>query len=80
MHAEEPAAVFQFLNVNRVVEIARILRIDRDDEFISQIFTALELLRVDFFRNLIRFLQGFARKFSRQTASSDDRKRVYARR
>src|SRR6266571_7173288 len=42
MHAEPPTTL-GLLNLNRVIEIARVIRIDRDDEFFTQIFASLEL-------------------------------------
>src|SRR5205809_863001 len=47
----EPPTALDLLNVNRVVEIARVIGIDGDDEFSAQIFASLELRGVDRLRN-----------------------------
>ena len=44
MDAESPAAARNSFDVDRVVEIARIIRIDRDDELLAQILATFEHL------------------------------------
>ena len=56
VHAQPPAAALDPFHIDRVVEIPRVIRIDRDDEFAAQIFAALEHLLGDGFRDPLRFL------------------------
>ena len=77
MHAEAPTAV-GLLDVDGVVEIARIVGINCDDKFFAQIFAFRELPSVDFFRNALRLIQNIVGKFCRQMIFADDREHVDA--
>src|SRR5256885_13224567 len=55
---EESPSAPDLLNMNRVVEIARVIGIDGDDEFSEQIFASLELPGVDCLRNSFRLVQN----------------------
>src|SRR5947209_7836174 len=76
--AEAPTAP-DLLNMNRVVEIARVLGIDGDDEFSAQIFASLELPVVDCLRNPFRMVQNVPGKFCWQMIFPDDREHVDSR-
>ena len=71
VHAEAPTAVGLF-NLNRVIEIACIIRIDRDDKVFAQVFASFELPCIDSFRNPLRLIQNILRKFCRQMIFADD--------
>ena len=79
MHTEPPT-IFVFLDLNCVIEISRIVGIDRDDEFFAQIFTSLELSWIDFIGNPLCLVQNLFRKFCWQMKFPDDREHVDARR
>ena len=79
VHTEAPTILY-LLNLNRVVEIARVIRIDGDDKFFAQIFTSFELSRIDSFGNPLRLIQNILRKFCAEVVFADDRKHVDARR
>ena len=68
------------LDVDCVVEIARVIGINSDDKFVAQILAPIELAYIDFFGNPIRFVQNVARKFCREMIFPDDRQHVDARR
>jgi hypothetical protein len=57
VHAELPTAICKLLHVNSVIEIARVVGVDGDDEFVAQIFASRDLLRINTFRNTLRLLQ-----------------------
>src|SRR5436190_6219147 len=78
VHAEAPTAVGLF-NLNRVIEIACIIRIDRDDKVFAQDIASFELPCIDSFRHLVRLIQNIIRKFCRQMIFADDREHVDAR-
>ena len=73
---EFPLAARQFLDIDRVVEIARIVGIDRDDEFVPQVFAFPEAIRIDRLWNFIRLGEHGARKLERQVILPNDRKHV----
>ena len=73
MHAETPTAALDLFDINRVIEVPRVIRINGDDKFLPQIFTPVELSRVDLVRNPIRLIQNVIRKFSRQMIFAHDR-------
>ena len=64
--------------MNGVVEIPRVIGVNSDDELVAQIVASGELQCVDCFRNPLRLLQNFARKFSRQMILPNNRKHVHA--
>ena len=66
VHAESPAAAGNSFDVDCVVEVPRVIRIDRDDEFVPKILTAFEHLLRHGFRNLVCFFDHGLRKFRRQ--------------
>ena len=79
VHAETPAAVWKLVHVNCVIEIARVIGVDGDDELVAQIFASRDLLFAStVFRNPLRLLQNFLRKFRRQMVLADDRKHVHS--
>ncbi len=78
MHAELPAAAVHALDVDRVVEIAGVIGIDRDDELRAQILAAGGERRFDGFRNLFRLLDDGAGKLERKMILPNDRKHVDA--
>src|SRR5437667_12330079 len=69
----EPPTAADLLNMNRVVEIARVIGIDGDDEFSAQIFASLKLPGVDCLRNPFRLVQTVAGKCCRQMVFPDHR-------
>src|SRR5438874_8050958 len=77
---ESPTAIVDLFDVNRVVEIACILRIDGDDKFFPQIFTAIKLPRIDGFGNPVCLSDNVSWKFGRQMILPNDRQHVHARR
>src|SRR5262249_49507622 len=79
MDSKFPFTTGQALDLNCVVEIARIVGIDRNDELIAQIFTLCVLTRVDSFWNLRCLLQGHRRKTKRQMIFPDNRQHVDTR-
>ena len=81
MHAKPPAcAVVDLFNVDCIVKVARVVRIDRDNEFVPQIFAAIDHLLLDGFRNPIRFVENAFRELGRQIVFPNDRQHVDARR
>ncbi len=64
--------------MNGVVKIARIIRIDRDDELSAQIFAAFEHSPVDRFRNFTGLIDNVSRELSRKPVFSNDRQHVDA--
>src|ERR1700680_776811 len=79
VNSESPALVVGLVHMNRVVKIARVIRVDGDNEFFSQILTAFEHPRIDGFGNPIRFIDNCARKFGRQIILPNDREHIDAR-
>src|ERR1700730_5527707 len=79
--SESPARLrrVDLVHMNRVVKIARVIRVDGDNEFFSQILTAFEHPRIDGLRNPIRFIDNCARKFGRQIILPNDREHIDAR-
>ena len=41
MHAQFPGLVADLFNMNGIIKIARVIRIDRNDEFVAQIFATM---------------------------------------
>src|SRR6266478_3453971 len=80
VHTELPTAVVDPFNLNRVVEIARIIRIDCDNKFVPQIFASLEFPRIDCFGDPVRFIENISRKVAWQMIFPNDRQHVDARR
>ncbi len=76
--AELPAAAVQAFDVDRVVEIARVVRVDRDDELLAQIFAAIGQGTIDGLGNFLRFVEHGARELERQMILPDDGKHVHA--
>ena len=74
----EPPAGFGALDEDRVVEILRVVRIDRDHHLRPAILAPRDFLRVDRFRNLLRLAQHVGGKFQRQLVFADDREHVHA--
>ena len=70
--------IVDLLYVDRVVKIAGIIRVDRDDEFFAQILAVLEHSPVDAFGNSICFIDNVFRKFSWQIVLANDRQHVDA--
>ena len=79
VHAEMPSAIWKPFNMDSVIEIARIIRIDGNDEFVAQIFASGELPCVDLFGNAICLIQNLPRKFCGQMIFPDDREHVDSR-
>src|SRR6266516_3283152 len=73
MNAETPTAALDLFDINRVIEVPRVIRINGDNKFLAQIFTPVELSRVDLFRNPIRLIHNVIRKLSRQMIFANDR-------
>src|SRR6266404_2702468 len=80
VHPESPTGIVDLFDVNRVVEIACIVRIDGDDKFLPQIFTSLEFPCIDGFGNPICLINNVSRKFGRQMIFPNDRQHIHARR
>ena len=78
VHAEAPT-ILDLLDLNRVIEIPRVIRIDCDDKFFAQIFASLELSRHDLFGNPLRLIQNIFWKFCAQMKFADNREHVDAR-
>src|SRR5205814_6107999 len=75
--AEPPtASVVDLFNVDRVIKVARVIRIDRDDELIAQIFAPLDEFLFGRLRNSIRFVENALWKRSGQIIFPDDRQHV----
>jgi hypothetical protein len=75
VYTEAPTAS-GLLNVNCVVEIARVIGIDGDDEFSAQIFASLELSTINCLGNSLRLVQNIPGKFRWQMIFPDDRQHV----
>ena len=80
MHTEPPTAAGELLDLNCVVKIARIVRVNCDNELQTQILAADEHLRRNSIRDLCSFLQNGLRKLGRQMIFPDDRQDVDSRR
>src|SRR6266852_2036994 len=78
VHAQLPIFIVDLLDMNGVVKIARIIRIDRDDEFSSQIFAAFHSSPLDRFRNFTGLIDNVFWELSRKPAFSNDRQHVDA--
>ena len=78
MDTEAPAAAGEPFDVDRVIEIARIVRVDRDDELVAQILASLEHFFADGFRDSLRFFEDVSRKFRRKMVLPDDGQHVHA--
>src|SRR5438552_7991823 len=58
VNAEPPTAgVVDLFNVDRVIKVARVIRIDRDDELIAQIFAPLDEFLICRLWHSIRFVE-----------------------
>jgi hypothetical protein len=79
MDSQSPVAVFEAFQRDRVVEIAGILRIDRDDRLASQIQSLADRL-VERRRLSPRVVHDVQRKMLGQIELADDRARIDARR
>ena len=79
MHTKLPTTL-ALLNLDRVIKIARVIGIDRDDKFFAQIFASLELPWTDFIGNPLCLIQNILGKFRWQMKFPDDREHVDARR
>ena len=79
MHAKPPTTL-GLVNVNRVIEIPRIIGVDCDDKLFAQIFASFDLTRTDFLGNALGLIQNILRKFCWQMKLADDREHVDARR
>src|SRR6059058_2751841 len=62
VHTEAPTAT-GFLNVNCIVEIARVVGIDGDDKLPAQIFASFELPSINSLRNGLCLVQNVPGKF-----------------
>ena len=72
-----PAAAGSSFDVDRIVEIARVIRIDRDDEFRrADLPVSRSRLRIDCLRNLPPLREHVRRKFRRKMVLPDDREHV----
>ena len=69
----------QSFDINRVIEIARIIGVDRDDELVAQIFAFRKTTRIDGVGNVVGFLQHFRRKLERKVIFPNDREHVDSR-
>jgi hypothetical protein len=56
VHPKLPTAICKLLHVNGIVEIPRVIGIDRDDELVAQIFASGDLLRINILRNALSLL------------------------
>ena len=70
---EPPPAVGQGRDLDGVVEIARVVRVNREDEFFAQVFAARDLRFVGLGGNLLGGLHDGLGKFLRQVILADDR-------
>src|ERR1044071_9056290 len=77
MDTEAPTAS-GLLNVDCIVEIARVIGIDGDDEFSAQIFASLELPGINGLGNSLCLVQNIPGKFGWQMIFPDDRQHVDA--
>src|SRR5215471_8397106 len=73
VHAELPPAVWKLLHVNSVVEIARVIGVNGNDELVAQIFASGESLCVDRFGNALRLLGHISWKLRWQMILPEDR-------
>jgi hypothetical protein len=78
VYTEAPTAS-DLLNLNCVVEIARVIGINGDDEFSAQIFASLQLPGINCLGNSLRLVQNIPGKFRWQMIFPDDRQHVDAR-
>src|SRR3984893_7326197 len=78
VNSESPARLrrVDLVHMNGVVKIARVIRVDSDNEFFAQILTAFEHPRIDGLGNPIRFIDNCARKFRRQIILPNDRQYI----
>src|SRR5262249_4154952 len=72
VHAELPPAVWKLRHVNSVVEIARIIGVNGNDELVAQIFASGESLCVDRFGNALRLLGDVSWKLRWQMILPED--------
>ncbi len=70
---DQPKARGMRLRVNGVVEITRILAIDRDEWQLSEVFPSLRIARIDVIAPSLRLAQGVGRKLVRQIEARDRR-------
>src|ERR1043165_1775578 len=77
MDTEAPTAP-GLLNVDCIVEFARVIGIDGDDEFSAQIFASLELPGINGRGNSLCLVQNIPGKFGWQMIFPDDRQHVDA--
>ena len=78
VNSEFPLATRELLDVDRIVEIACVVGVNRDDEFAPQILALLKTTRVDRIRDLVRLGQHFRRELERKIVLPDDREHVDA--
>src|SRR5713101_3211144 len=78
VHAEPPTFVVDLFNIDGIVKIARVIRIDCDNEFVAQIVATIDHPLLDRLRNPIRFIDDAFWKRRRQIVFPDDRQHVDA--
>ena len=76
VHAKPPAVLAGLFNIDRVIEITRVIRIDRDDKFFAQIFAVSKQAIVNGWANSVGFIDHGLGKFGRQMIAPDDRKKI----
>src|SRR5438876_10423078 len=77
-YAQLSILIVEFFDVNGVVKIARIIRIDRDDELSSQIFAIFSHSPVDCFWNSTGLIDNLFWELGRKPVFSNDRQHVDA--
>ena len=78
MHAEPPAFVVDLFDIDGIVKIARVIRIDCDNELVAQILATIDHPLLDRLWNPISFIDDAFWKRSRQIVFPDDRQHVDA--
>jgi hypothetical protein len=80
MDSEPPASTLNALDVDGVIEIPRVIRINCDDKLVSQVLAPGEHFLAHGLGDLLRFIQDRPRKLRRKMILPNDRKHVHARR
>ena len=77
VNSELPPTVY-LLNIDRIVKIAGIIRVDGKDELLPQVFAALQHAGFNRLRDPIRFIDHASRKFRWKMVAPNYRKQINA--
>src|SRR5688572_10461309 len=78
MNPKPPASALNALDVDGVIEITRVVRINREDKLISQVLATGEHRLLHGLGDLLSFIQDRPRKFCWKMILPNDRKHVHA--